>query len=169
MKQTLPKLSLIESQYLTKEISKKKLGIVLNIALFLFVSCAIAFSLITGQNTTEGEIMAIAGLVVLVSLLGITWYIGYDLFTQDIENFEVIDSKGKISHECQVNEKNSYRYFYNGNRLRVPKNWEHSLHALHASKKTRQFRIAKSTCRTQDHYLLKVYDSEWTIETEELT
>ncbi len=163
------KLSHIESRYLTKELSKKKRGIVLNIALFLFVTCAISFALINGRNTPEGEILAIAGLVVLVTLLGITWYIGYDLFTEEIENFEVIDSKGKISHECQFNEKNSYRYYYNGNRLRVPKNWEHSLHTLHATKKTRQFRIAKSTCRAQDHYLLKVYDSEWTIETEELT
>lgn len=164
-----PKLSTIETSYLTKELSKKKLGIILNIALFLTISCGIAFTLINGKNTAEGEILAFASLAVVVTLLAITWYIGYDLFTEDIENFEVIDSQGQIKHECQVSEKKSYRYYYNGNRLRVPKKWEHSLHSLHTNKKTRQFRIAKSTCRAQDHYLLKVYDSEWTIETEEFT
>ncbi|MGL1936359.1 MAG: hypothetical protein OCD01_15115 [Fibrobacterales bacterium] len=157
------KLLSYEKHYLLRELLKKKVKILFTLSLFSMLTIALTFFIAHDYSDKTFSLLGFAGIGFLITLLALTYYTGKSLFHTKITAFNLLDTEGTIEHTCIIDAKQSYYYYYNGHRLRVPKQWEGRLHKAHIAKEKRRFRIAQSPCKSQDHYLLKVYDSEWCV------
>ncbi|MGL1902853.1 MAG: hypothetical protein OCC49_12000 [Fibrobacterales bacterium] len=157
------KLLTYEKHYLHRELLKKKVKIIVSLSLLSIFTIALTFFISHDYSDNTFSLLGLTGVGLLITLLTLTYYTGQSLFHTKITAFNILDTEGTIEHTCVIDVKQTYYYYYNGHRLRVPKQWEERLHKAHIAKEKRRFRIAQSPCKSQDHYLLKVYDSEWCV------